>query len=628
MKDINETETQADHARRRQLFLEYSVAASPTGRTGFFSQMARLELGRGPVDEAPICEGIAFVDSRQDCCDFAAAGLLRMLYRFHDSSLLSQALIAEIEACLLRFKYWWDEPNGDNNRCYHTENHQIIFHADELLAGQLFRDRTFANSGQNGVYHIAHAEHLIRRWLEFRVRFGFSEWLSNCYFDEDLLALVNLYDFAQAPDIRQRAEMLIDLILFETALHSHQGVFGSTHGRSYAEMIKGGRAENTAAMSKLMLGVGRFNNPSNSAAICLATSSYRAPALLEQIASDLEPPQRIRERHSLNIEDAPAYGLSYDQLEDGHLYWSIQEYGHPAVLALSQRMTSTFGVRQHANYQRYADAYQQQRAEHGQIVDAYLDCHALSEVNIETYRTADYMLSCAQDYRPGRPGYQQHIWQATLGLDAVVFTNHPGAADETSRPNFWAGNGVMPRAAQIENVLLCLYRTPEDDPFPFSHAYFPQDAFDEVIEQGNWVCARKGDGYIGLFSQHAPRWREAAGQIVELRTDHPTNMWICELGRRVDWGSFAAFVQSVVDSRIICDGTHVAYDSPSQGAITFGWEEPLRLAGEAVALRGYARFDNRYCQCAFDDPEIVIQRGDARLRLNFAENERMLAHGG
>ena len=94
----------------------------------------------------------------------------------------------EIRACLLRFKYWWDEPAGDNRRCYHTENHQIIFHSDELLAGQLFPDRTFQNDGRDGRYHVEHALHLIRRWLDFRRRFGFSEWLSNCYFDEDLLA--------------------------------------------------------------------------------------------------------------------------------------------------------------------------------------------------------------------------------------------------------------------------------------------------------------------------------------------------------------------------------------------------------------------------------------------------------
>ena len=48
----------------------------------------------------------------------------------------------------------------------------------------------------------------------------------------DLMALANLRDFAKAPDVRKRAEMLMDVLLFEIALHSHKGVFGSTHGSS------------------------------------------------------------------------------------------------------------------------------------------------------------------------------------------------------------------------------------------------------------------------------------------------------------------------------------------------------------------------------------------------------------
>ena len=86
----------------------------------------------------------------------------------------------------------------------------------------------------------------------------------------------------------------------------------------------------------------------------------------------------------------------------------------------------------------------------------------MTEVHIQTYRTSNYMLSCAQSYRPGKPGYQQHPWQATLGPDAVVFTNHPGSNDEASRPNFWAGNGILPRVAQHENVLICIHHIPAE----------------------------------------------------------------------------------------------------------------------------------------------------------------------
>jgi hypothetical protein len=618
LQDTYWSQPQAPYGQRRQAYLEYCAAQAPGGRTGFFSQIARLELARDPVDEGPIREAIAFVDSRRDCTDFAVGGLLRLLYLYRDSPLLPSGLVEEIEACLLRFKYWWDEP-GEDRRCYHTENHQIIFHSDELLAGQLFADRTFGNSGQGGHYHIAHALHLIRRWIDFRVSFGFSEWLSNCYFEEDLLALVNLHDFAQQADVRRRAKLLIDLLLFEMALHTYRGVFGCTHGRTYARLIKGGRGEDSASTAKLMLGMGVFNNPNALGAVPLATSSYRCPPIIEAIATDLAEPILCRERHSINIDAAPRYGLRYDDVEDGHLYWSIQDYLHPRVFELSKRMTESYGVRLHEDYEaRYRELYQWQIDTYGEIVDPNLDCHALTEVHIQTYRTQDYLLSCAQDYRPGKPGYQQHIWQATLGLDAVLFTNHPGAEDEVSRPNYWAGNGVMPRAAQQGNVLVCIHHVPPHDAFPFSHAYLPREAFEEVVERGHWICARKGRAYLGLYSQHAQRWLpDEEGREIEVRVDHPSNIWVCELGAQAEWGDFDRFVQALTQAHVQCEGQQVHYASPTQGRVSFGWEGPFEVAGRAVPLHDYARFDNPYCQCAFAAPRVEIQRRDQELVLDF-----------
>jgi hypothetical protein len=619
MDDAYWPEPRETYEQRRQRYLEFCVAESPSGRVGFVSQIARLELGL-EVDEVPIREGIAFVDSRQDCCDFAVGGLLRILYKYHDNPGISPDLIADIEACLLRFKYWWDEPAGDNKRCYHTENHQIIFHSDELLAGQLFMDRTFENDGKDGRYHIDHALHFVTRWFDFRARFGFSEWLSNCYFEEDLLALVNLYDFAQDVEVCRQAGLLIDVILFEMALHTYRGVFGCTHGRSYPPFTKGGRREPSASTAKLMFGMGLFNSPHGLGTIPLATSDYRCPALIAAIAGDLREPLLFKERHSIDIADAPNYGLSFDDMEDGHLFWSIQDYIHPSIYDLAQQTRAERQIMLYEDYEtRYDKLFSWQMEESGKI-DPVIDCHAMTEVHIQTYRTPEYLLSCAQDYRPGKPGYQQHTWQATLGIDAVVFTNHPGTADETSRPNFWAGNGVMPRAAQHRNVLLCIYHAPLDDAFPFSHAYLPRAAFDEVLERDNWVFARKDDGYLALYSQHPVCWlADQDGAIVEARAEAPDNIWLIEMGRRVDWGDFAAFVAAIAASAVTCDGLNVGYNSPSQGWLSFGWTGPLRIAGEEVQLHNYPRFDNPYCRCAFLAPQIYIQRERECLTLSFHE---------
>ena len=126
-------------------------AAAPggRGRAGFFAQIARLALGRTPLDEESIRDALAYVDARHDCADFTVAGLLRVLYQFSTSPLLPADLVAAIRRTLLGFKYWIDEP-GRELMCFWSENHQIMFHSGEYLAGQLCPDEVFPNAGLTG----------------------------------------------------------------------------------------------------------------------------------------------------------------------------------------------------------------------------------------------------------------------------------------------------------------------------------------------------------------------------------------------------------------------------------------------------------------------------------------------
>ena len=605
-----------DYDARRRRFLEWSGAHVSGGHTGFFSQICRLRSGSGPLDEGSVREALAHVEKRIDCSDFAIAGLLRILYLQRAGvgvGLLSPALLADLERVLLGFRYWWDEP-GEDPMCYWTENHQVLFHSDELLVGQLFPERRFGNTGTDGRARMAHALPRLRRWFALRARLGFSEWLSNCYFDEDLVALLNLYDFAADADIRAFARGTIELLLFEMALHSHRGVFGCTHGRTYAQMILGGRHEPTASTAELALGSGLFNDPSSLSAVAMATGSYRPPALLEAIAAD-GTDNACREHHGFDLDDAAAHGLSFAELEDGVAFWGMGIFIDRRILPLSMRMVQEYRIHQYGEFQQLVASRPAggTRGAGGGMVDRW----AMTPVDIETYRTADFLLSCAQDFRPGMPGYQQHVWQATLDRDAVAFTTHPGAADETSRPSYWAGNGVLPRAAQHRNVVVCLHRVPAGDRLPFSHAYFPRAAFDEIIERAGWLCGRRGDAYVGLWSRTPLRAVESGRWAgVEWRAEAPENAWLCELGGRSRWGDFAAFVAALSSAEIAGTGLDVAYHSPSLGLVEFAWEGPLRVAGTTIALRDYPRFDNPYAQAAWGSTAFDVVRGEERLRID------------
>jgi hypothetical protein len=131
-------EPQGTYEERRRAFLAYA-ATSPCGRgrTGFFSQIARMALDRGPLDAESIRDALAFVDARHDCSDFTVAGLLRILYQFGANPLLTADLRGAIQRTLLGFKYWIDEP-GRELMCFWSENHQIT---DYAISGEQRLDR-------------------------------------------------------------------------------------------------------------------------------------------------------------------------------------------------------------------------------------------------------------------------------------------------------------------------------------------------------------------------------------------------------------------------------------------------------------------------------------------------------
>jgi hypothetical protein len=630
-----EREAFEDRARRyleAVLSADEALAADPSDGifqlvpSAVFRLIPPLALDRGPLDPTPLLAALDLIAARRDCADFALAGILRILRLYASSERLAPELRGAMEDAARRFCYWYDEP-GIRGMCFHTENHQILFHSCEVLAGQMFPEHVFENSGRTGRWHAEQGTARALRWIDERARFGFVEWLS-CYYEEDLLALLNLCDFADDPALRRRAGMLVDMLLFEVALQAHKGILGTTHGRTYAEYIKGGRLDPISAISWLVFGEGVFTDRPNLALTALSTSGYRCPPLIRAIAADRPAERLCRERCGLDVAEAAGWGLRADRLEDQMFFWACQTARHPLARAAARQLAQAASDPWLEGFIESVDlplaATRAVVESGGAEFDGDAVNTALAAADLISFRTPDYVLSCAQDFRPGRPGYQQHVWQATLDAEAVVFTNHPGTANESSahmeRPNFWAGNRFLPRAAQWRNVLICLHHVAADDPFAFSHAYFPRRAFDEALVLENWTFARKNGGYLALYSHTPARWVTEGGSGIELRAASPDNVWICEMGTAQGWGTFERFVAAVAAAPVVIDGLNVRWISPSLGELRFGWIGPLMVDGVEIALHGYPRYDNPYCQAAAGDRHYVIERDGEQVVWDFAAN--------
>jgi len=244
------------------------------------------------------------------------------------------------------------------------------------------------------------------------------------------------------------------------------------------------------------------------------------------------------------------------------------------------------------------------------------------EVNTLTRRTPDGLLSAALDYQPGAAGWQEHLWQATLGPEAVVFTNQPGNSreDEISRPNFWAGSARLPRVAMTGKTVICLYDLSLGGGLGFSHAYFPAAAFDEFIISGPWAFGRLGNGYLALGSDgdlHLTTRGRHAGQ--ELRSSGPGQVWLCHVGRAAEDGDFATFCRQVRRHAPETQKLNLRWTTPDGQRLVFDWEGPLQVDDQPQPLGEFPHYDNIYTCTPMGSSQMALEYGDQRLVLDLRQ---------
>jgi hypothetical protein len=343
------------------------------------------------VTLAQVRQALDFLLERRDCADFEAVGLLLLWHRVPEQCWEPAARTAVRDA-LVGMKYWIDQP-GLDARCYFTENHQLVWHTAETLAGEAFPDADFGNTGWRGGRHAEHGRSMARAWIALKLTDGFSEFDSNAYLAIDVLALVALVDHAADADLRAAAEALLDKILLALATNSWRGVHGSAHGRSYTPTLRASCLEETAPLMWLCWGVGALNDAVLPATALATTTTYRLPEVIRAIGGA------------------------------GDVDWAGE-----------QTYRGSYAVERDLLARPYASRVLLRRGPGG-------------------------MVSSVQDYRPGLPGLQEHVWGVTLPGQVQVWATNPAASGHNSstRPNAWVGHRVLPRVRQHDRTVIALH---------------------------------------------------------------------------------------------------------------------------------------------------------------------------
>ncbi len=218
--------------------------------------LARLALGKGDArTEEMIARTLPVIEDCWDCADFALVPLLWGRIRFGD--LLSAPLRARIDAAVLGYRYWMDEP-GNDVQWYFSENHALLFHTSAYLAGALLPEATFRRSGRTGAEQSAVGRDRVRAWLDHFEQWEMAEFNSAPYFPIDLKGLTALYALAPDADIRERAGRSIRRLIGMVAASAHHGVLTAAQGRSYEHTLRAGRTLELSAITRMLWGLGNL----------------------------------------------------------------------------------------------------------------------------------------------------------------------------------------------------------------------------------------------------------------------------------------------------------------------------------------------------------------------------------
>ena len=534
-----------------------------------------LDVAEGRRDESWLTRRLEFIDARLDLSDHRLLGVLKLYLRGGD--LLRPDQRERIERTILGFKYHWREP-GVDSMCTWSETHQLLFAVCEYLAGQALPARRFTNDGRTGAVKGEAAERRLRGWLDDRFLYGFSEWLSNTYYEIDIIGLSVLVDHADDPDLVARATMVLDLAFYDIALHRFGGRFAATAGRAYSQQkARPHRAEITTILREVFETPQAFD-PDALSAVFIGRDVYQVPQVIREIA-DYGGEVEVRASYGLDLEEVDAEVARREPSDPQarrdariRLLWAMEAFTTAEGIApsLEEFRHSSIGRNRFlAPLSRFGRIPPRLAPAALRAVNPITQGAALQRANVQTYRTPHYLLSSAQRYQHGRFGDQQHIWQAMLPGDISVFGTHPGSSRlateaRPSTPSAWVGNGINPDVAQHRNTLLATYDTMARSGYlegfrhRFSHLHFPFSKFDETTFGERWLAGRRGDSFIGIVALE----RLELVTEAEVMQRGAVTAWGVVLTDRSEYGMLSHLVEALKRHPLQRRGQRLAWATP------------------------------------------------------------------
>lgn len=454
MEDIASTEKQ-----RKEAYIDALLKQNKPSPALFIAGLTR-GMNLYEHCKRPVQNSIEMIQRRGDTSDFRLTEIIWMYCLGQD--ILPKELLETFESCMLNYRYWFTE-QGNDVMWFFSENHALSLHACEYIAGRLFPDAVFSNSGMTGREHMEHGIRMLRDWFGVVLKYGYTEWCSVNYLPVDMLGYMTLMKFSQNEEINELCRKAMDMTFGFYAMQCHKGMLLGANGRAYINDV-------------------------------LSPTDLQA-----------------------NSFSYFAWGTPFAPLAYKPTLYALSDYECPKELEDKALLKEGRTMEEH-----------------------FVQGH--DQIRITIVKTKDYFIGSSSSTLEGKPGDQEHLFDAMVGdEDGRFWINHPGESKVLGerRPGYFSGNAFTPHVCQYKSSAVISYRFPDNAEVNFTHLICFRDSFDRQIMEGKDLFLRRGKVNVYIHADNGLQVPETRSlSKYELRSPGLTNTWYVRIDDTMDFDSF------------------------------------------------------------------------------------------
>lgn len=472
-------------------------------------------------------------------------------------SVTSKISLAEIE----KSRTWWLSASENHHALEITSNWMITGMLGRIPA---YRDQPMKDGHTVSEHYHAWTEYLKEYYRQRAKKGMFVEIDSPSYATATLRCIYQVYDLAEDPVLKRRADDLLALYWTLWVEEQIQSVAGGAQIRAYLT----NSVRNASGLAKLAYYVLGMDHPgqlrTHAGDLPLVTTTWQAPAIVLQIIFSMRQagPFEIRQRRM---------GLAEKGYVGGGNLRFRQDFG--GLLRYTYR-TPDFVM--------------------GSLVRKALPLEAWTNISCQNIHN--------QVIFAGDP-------------DARVFARAVVPNAKTIYNACWS---IQAKGTQISQILPLGGKGAKKGSW---RVFFSAAGLSKPLECGHWIFAEATNAYVGVRVVDGGFSFEKDKYGLWAICENKNTPVIIEAGRKSGYQNFEAFQTAAIARPLVYKRGMVAYESLGNDKLTFDATRSSlpNINGTPVDLAPAKVYDSPFVQSKWDSDVVTIQCGDEKRSLDFSE---------